>query len=112
MKTFNIAVIPGDGIGNEVIPAGQRVLEIAAKRHGVTIQWTRFDWSCETYKLTGQMMPDDGLEQLKQFDAIYLGAVGYPGVPDHLSLWRLVTAYSPGIFSSMSTSGQCDCLTV
>lgn len=90
MTTYNIAVIPGDGIGTEVIPVGMRILEQAAKASGVSFNWTEFDWSCETYKKTGRMMPEDGLEQLKAFDAIYLGAVGYPGVPDHISLWGLL----------------------
>ncbi len=87
---LNIAVIPGDGIGREVMPEGIRVLEAAGKKHGLDFQWTHFDWSCETYHRTGQMMPDDGIEQLRQFDAIYLGAVGFPGVPDHISLWGLL----------------------
>ncbi|CAM3843950.1 D-malate dehydrogenase [decarboxylating] [Vibrio aerogenes CECT 7868] len=90
MKTFNIAVIPGDGIGKEVIPEGIRVLEAAAARHDISFNWTEFDWSCETYQQKGYMMPEDGLEQLKAFDAIYLGAVGFPGVPDHISLWGLL----------------------
>jgi len=90
MHTLNIAVIPGDGIGREVIPEGQRVLEAAASRHSVGFRWTEFDWSCQTYQQTGRMMPEDGLERLKTFDAIYLGAVGYPGVPDHISLWGLL----------------------
>lgn len=88
--TLNIAVIPGDGIGREIIPEGIRVLEAAGRLYGLQFNWTYFDWSCETYHLTGQMMPDDGIEQLKDFDAIYLGAVGFPGVPDHISLWGLL----------------------
>ena len=90
MAQFNIAVIPGDGIGTEVIPEGLRVLEAAAQKHGVKLNFTHFDWSCETYHRTGRMMPEDGLEQLKKFDAIFLGAVGFPGVPDHISLWGLL----------------------
>lgn len=90
MKTLRIAVIPGDGIGKEVIPAGIAVLEAAGRRHDVQFEWHWFDWSCETYHKTGRMMPEDGLEQLRSFDAIYLGAVGYPGVPDHISLWGLL----------------------
>lgn len=85
-----IAVIPGDGIGKEVIPQGKRVLELAGSRHGVEYQWTEFDWSCETYHETGRMMPADGIEQLRDLDAIYLGAAGFPGVPDHVSLWGLL----------------------
>ena len=85
-----IAVIPGDGIGNEVVPEGQRVLEAAARRFGFELAWTEFDWSCERFKKTGRMMPEDGLDQLRGCDAIFLGAVGAPGVPDHVSLWGLL----------------------
>ena len=85
-----IAVIPGDGIGKEVVPEGIRVLEAAGRRFGFDFEWTKFDWSCERYAKTGSMMPDDGLEQLRRFEAIFLGAVGFPGVPDHVSLWGLL----------------------
>ena len=85
-----IAVIPGDGIGKEVVPEGIRVLEAAGKRFGFDFEWTTFDWSCERYAKTGAMMPDDGLEQLRKFEAIFLGAVGFPGVADHVSLWGLL----------------------
>jgi tartrate dehydrogenase/decarboxylase/D-malate dehydrogenase len=85
-----IAVIPGDGIGKEVVPEGIRVLEAAGKRFGFEFEWTTFDWSCERYAKTGAMMPEDGLDQLSQFEAIFLGAVGFPGVPDHVSLWGLL----------------------
>src|SRR5258707_973046 len=90
MKTFEIAVIPGDGIGKEVVPEGLRVLEAAGRRFDLKFACKNFDWSCETYLKSGKMMPDDGLEQLRPFDAIFLGAVGYPGVPDHISLWGLL----------------------
>jgi tartrate dehydrogenase/decarboxylase/D-malate dehydrogenase len=90
MKTFNIAVIAGDGIGKEVVPEGIRVLEVAGQRFGFCLQCHAFDWSCETYVHTGRMMPDDGLLQLRPFDAIFLGAVGHPSVPDHISLWGLL----------------------
>src|ERR1035441_5289544 len=90
MKTYRIAVIPGDGIGKEVVPEGLRVLEAAGRRFGLKFSCQHFDWSCETYVRTGKMMPDDGLDQLRPFDAIYLGAVGYPGVADHTSLWGLL----------------------
>jgi len=90
MSTFKIAVIEGDGIGHEVIPEGLRVLEAAGKKFGLSYEMTHFDWSCEVYAKTGRMMPEDGLEQLKKFDAVFLGAVGYPGVPDHISLWGLL----------------------
>jgi tartrate dehydrogenase/decarboxylase/D-malate dehydrogenase len=90
MKTYKIAVIPGDGIGKEVIPEGIRVLEAAGRRFDIGFTWDSFPWSCETYAQSGRMMPDDGIEQLKSYDAIFLGAVGFPGVPDHVSLWGLL----------------------
>src|ERR1700682_2088891 len=90
MKTFNIAVIAGDGIGKEVVPEGIRVLEAAGQRFGFRLQWRAFDWSCETYVETGKMMPADGLQRLRPFDRIFLGAVGHPSVPDHVSLWGLL----------------------
>jgi tartrate dehydrogenase/decarboxylase/D-malate dehydrogenase len=90
MATYSIACIPGDGIGKEVVPEGLRVLDAAANRFGFTLRQADFDWSCETYKATGKMMPDDGIAQLSQHDAVFLGAVGYPGVPDHISLWGLL----------------------
>ncbi len=88
--TYRIATIPGDGIGKEVIPAGQRALEAVAKRHGFEVVWDDFDWSCERFAETGKMMPDDGIARVRSHDAIYLGAVGFPGVPDHVSLWGLL----------------------
>ena len=90
MKTFNIAVIAGDGIGKEVVPEGIRVLAKAGERFGFQFDWHAFDWSCETYVKTGKMMPDDGIQQLRPFDAIFLGAVGHPSVADHVSLWGLL----------------------
>jgi tartrate dehydrogenase/decarboxylase/D-malate dehydrogenase len=90
MKTFNIAVIAGDGIGREVVPEGMRVLAAAGERYGFQFDWHAFDWSCETYAKTGKMMPADGIQQLRPFDAIFLGAVGHPSVPDHISLWGLL----------------------
>ena len=87
---YRVATIPGDGIGQEVIPAGQRVVEAVGKRHGFSIEWDLFDWSCERYEETGRMMPIDGVDQVRAHDALYLGAVGYPGVPDHVSLWGLL----------------------
>lgn len=90
MKTFDIAVIAGDGIGKEVMPEGIRVVDAAARRFGFRCDWRDFEWNCETYTKTGKMMPDDGLQQLRPFDAIFLGAVGHPSVPDHISLWGLL----------------------
>ncbi len=90
MREFNIAAIPADGIGPEVIEAGAEVLAALAQRMGdVRFALTRFDWGCDYYKQHGRMMPEDGLEQLKPFDAIYFGAVGAPEVPDHITLWGL-----------------------
>ena len=89
-RKYKVAVIPGDGIGREVVPEGMRVAEAAGRRFGFSLDWQEFDWSCERYAQTGRMMPEDGLQQLRAFDAIFLGAVGYPGVPDHISLWGLL----------------------
>jgi tartrate dehydrogenase/decarboxylase/D-malate dehydrogenase len=90
LKNYKIAVIEGDGIGKEVVSEGIRVLEAAGRRFNLSFSWEHFDWSCERYAKTGRMMPEDGLKQLSASDAIYLGAVGYPGVPDHISLWGLL----------------------
>ena len=91
MNTYKIAVIAGDGIGPEVISEGVRVLKTVAKLDGgFDFDFTFFPWGCEYYLKEGRMMAEDGLEQLKQYDAIFLGAVGYPGVPDHISLWDLL----------------------
>ncbi|MEM7405806.1 MAG: tartrate dehydrogenase [Pseudomonadota bacterium] len=90
MSEYKIALIPGDGIGNEVVPEGVRVLEAAGSRYGIDFTWQEHDWSCERYKNTGAMMPDDGIEQVRGTDGIFLGAVGFPGVPDHVSLWGLL----------------------
>ena len=89
-KPIKIAVIPGDGIGNEVVPAAIKVLDTLNNRFGIEMEWTWFDWSCDYYQKHGQMMPDNGIEQLSSFDAVFLGAVGFPGVPDHVSLWGLL----------------------
>ena len=89
-KSIKVAVIPGDGIGKEVMPEGMRVLEAAGTKHGIHFAWQEFDWSCETYLKTGRMMPEDGIDTLSNFDAIYLGAAGFPTVPDHISLWGLL----------------------
>ena len=90
MKCYDIAVIPGDGIGREVIPAAIDVLGRVAAIYDFRLKFRQFDWSCESYKQTGRMMPDDGIAQLSQHDAVLLGAVGFPGVPDHVSLWGLL----------------------
>ena len=87
---YRIAVIPGDGIGKEVVPEGIKVIDAIAPSFDIDIEWQWFDWSCETWLETGSMMPPDGIEQLSKFDAIFLGAVGFPSVPDHISLWGLL----------------------
>ena len=89
-KNYKIAVIPGDGIGNEVMPEAVNVLEVAGKRFGIEYSFDNFDWSCERFHKLGSMMPDDGLDRIRNHDAILLGAVGFPGVPDHVSLWGLL----------------------
>jgi tartrate dehydrogenase/decarboxylase/D-malate dehydrogenase len=90
MKTYRIATIPGDGIGNETVPEGIRVLDAVGRKHGIAFDWQHFDWSCERYAATGAMMPADGLDQIRGHDAIFFGAVGFPNVPDHVSLWGLL----------------------
>jgi len=87
---YRVAVIPGDGIGHEVVPAAQRVLELAARRFEFELAWEHLDWSCDRYRHTGRMMPGNGLDILRSYDAIFLGAVGDPAVPDHVSLWGLL----------------------
>ena len=88
--TYRIALIPGDGIGLEVMPEGVRVLDALAAQHGFRLEYERFEWGCEAYARSGEMMPPDGLDRLSDFHAIFLGAVGHPGVPDHVSLWGLL----------------------
>jgi tartrate dehydrogenase/decarboxylase/D-malate dehydrogenase len=90
MSSYRIAVIAGDGIGQEVVPEGIRVLEAARSRFGLRFQWDAFPWGCDYYAQHGRMMPDDALDQIRSHDAIYLGAVGFPPVPDHVSLWGLL----------------------
>jgi len=89
MPTHKIAVIPGDGIGHEVMPEGLRVLDAAASRFGIDLQYVPIDWaSCDYYLQHGRMLPEDWFDRLKDLDALYFGAVGWPAsVPDHISLW-------------------------
>lgn len=97
MRTIQIAVIPGDGIGPEVLAEGVKVLERAAQLSGrFQFQFTHFPWGCEYYLKHGRMMAEDGMEQLARFDAIYLGAAGAPTVPDHISLWDLLLVIRKG----------------
>jgi tartrate dehydrogenase/decarboxylase/D-malate dehydrogenase len=90
MKTYLIATIPGDGIGKEVIPAGQKVLEaVASKNQHFQFQFENFDWGGDYYRKHGVMMPDDGLNDLRDKDAILFGSAGDPNIPDHITLWGL-----------------------
>ena len=97
-QTFRVAAIPGDGIGPEVIAAGRAVLEAVASSSGgaFALEWEEFPWGCDYYQRTGQMMAADALSVLRGFDAIYFGAVGWPSVPDHVSLWGLRLAICQG----------------
>ena len=90
-QEFTIAAIPADGVGTEVVAAGRAVLDaLAAGSSGrFSFSWTEFPWGCGYYEKTGRMMDEDGLEELRHFDALYFGAVGWPTVPDHISLWGL-----------------------
>lgn len=91
MKNYQIAVIPGDGIGPEVIAEGIKILKVIEKQDSsLHFTLTEFPWGCEYYLKHGKMMDEDGIDRLRHMDAIYLGAVGSPGVPDHISLWDLL----------------------
>ena len=88
--TYHIALIPGDGIGKEVVPEAVRIMKILSNQHDFKMTFTEFPYSCENYLKTGSMMPEDGIKKLQTFDAIFLGAVGDFQVPDHVSLWGLL----------------------
>ena len=90
MATFRIAVLGGDGIGPEVTEEAIRVADAAGKLDGAAFEWTRFPWSCDHYLKHGRVMPEDAFDQLKKFDAILLGAIGQPGVPDHFTIGALL----------------------
>ena len=97
MRTFKVAVIAGDGIGPEVLTEGIKVLDKVAELDGsFKVEYTHFPWGCEYYLEHGKMMDDDGMDKLNEYDAIYLGAVGFPGVPDHISLWDLLLRIRKG----------------
>ncbi|HMA13821.1 MAG TPA: tartrate dehydrogenase [Kiloniellaceae bacterium] len=98
MRKHRIAALPGDGIGPEVIAAGLEVLEAVAKADGgFALESEHFDWGSDRYRKTGRMMPEDGVETLRGFDAIYFGAVGDPKIPDHITLWELRLAICQGL---------------
>ncbi|MFY3790574.1 tartrate dehydrogenase [Ureibacillus sp. MALMAid1270] len=104
MNTYKIAVIPGDGIGKEVVPAAIEVLDKIAELDGrFKFEWTYFPWGCDYYLEHGVMMPEDGIDTLKQYDQIFLGAVGMPDlVPDHISLWGLLIKIRRGMKQSIN----------
>ena len=123
MKTYRIAVIAGDGIGEEVIPAAIEVLNMAASQASFTCDFTHIPWGCDYYLQTGRMMDPDGIERLLRFDAIYLGAIGDPRVPDHISARELILPLRqrlgqyvnlrpmrllPGITSPLANRGAAD----
>ena len=97
MQEHRIAVIPGDGIGKETVPEGIRVLDAVGRHFDIRFQWEAFNWGCERYAETGRLMPEDGLERLSRHDAIFFGAVGWPSVPDHVSLWGLLIPMRRGL---------------
>jgi tartrate dehydrogenase/decarboxylase / D-malate dehydrogenase len=122
-----IAVLPGDGIGREVVPAAQEVLERVGETHDVRFDWDELPWSCTYYEETGRMMPADALDLLAHYDALFLGAVGAPGVPDHVSLWGLLIPIRrhfdqylslrpmrlmPGVHSPLARPGEIDLVVV
>ena len=126
-KRYRIATIPGDGIGKEVVPEGIRVLDRAGELFGFSFEWDHLPWSCEYYAQHGRMMPEDGLATISRHDAIFLGAVGFPGVPDHVSLWGLLlpirrrfeqyvnlrpVRLMPGMTSPLASPGPIDFLIV
>lgn len=98
MRQHKIALIPGDGIGSDVIHAGRRVLDVLAQADGgFGFDFESFDWGSDRYRRVGKMMPDDGVDTLRSFDAIYFGAVGDPKIPDHITLWELRLAICQGL---------------
>lgn len=98
MRRHKIALIPGDGIGSDVINAGREVLDVlAAEDGGFGFDFESFDWGSDRYRRVGKMMPDDGVDTLRGFDAIYFGAVGDPKIPDHITLWELRLAICQGL---------------
>ena len=97
MRIHRIAAIPADGIGKEVIAAGTTVLEtLAARDGGFRLAVEQFPWGSDYYRMHGRMMAEDGLQRLRDFDAIFFGAVGDPSIPDHVTLWGLRLAICQG----------------
>jgi tartrate dehydrogenase/decarboxylase / D-malate dehydrogenase len=90
VANYRIAVIPGDGIGVEVVPPALEIVRAAGAKRGFGVTTTHYEWGCQYYTRTGMMMPVDGISRLRDHDSIFLGAVGFPGVPDHVSLWGLL----------------------
>jgi tartrate dehydrogenase/decarboxylase/D-malate dehydrogenase len=86
MKSYRVATISGDGIGKEVVPEGIRVVDAAAKKAGIRLDWEMLPWSCEYYNETGKMMPEDGLDRIRNHDAIFLGAIGFPSLKLRVSV--------------------------
>ena len=112
MKNYRIAVIAGDGIGPDVLAEGIKILNTVAEMDGTfSFEFTHFPWGCEYYLKEGRMMPENGLEILKEFDAIYLGAVGFPGVPDHISLRELLLVIRKGFdeYVKKEVEAQMEC---
>ena len=127
MSKFSIAVIPGDGVGLEVMPEARRVLDLVSARYDVEFDYTEFDWGTDYYFKHGRMMPEGGVEELRPFDAILLGAVGHPDVPDHVTLNGLLLPIRrtfdqyvcerpaklyPGVPSPLAEPGQIDMVVV
>ena len=91
MKQHRLSIIPGDGVGKEVVPEGLKAVRAAADVTGsFGIETVDYPWSCEYYATNGRMMDDDAMDRMRDSDAIFLGAIGFPGVPDHVSLWGLL----------------------
>ena len=89
-KRYSVAVIAGDGIGDEVVQAAIDVVNAAGAQYGFSIDWNPYPWGSEHYRKHGTMMPTDGLDQLAQHEAVFFGAVGAPDIPDHVTLWGLL----------------------
>ena len=127
MSKFSIAVIPGDGVGLEVMPEARKVLDLVAARYDVEFDYTELDWGTDYYFKHGRMMPEGGVEELRPFDAILLGAVGHPDVPDHVTLNGLLLPIRrtfdqyvcerpaklyPGVSSPLADPGEIDMVVV